>query len=63
VRTLLHHHTLAVGEGEQEVANSAGGDEWWDLLSDTKHLVKSGIYIFHIQSAVGEQIGKFAIIR
>lgn len=63
VRTLLHHHTLVPGEGEQEVTNSAGGDEWWDLLSDTKHIVKSGIYIFHIQSAVGEQVGKFAIIR
>jgi hypothetical protein len=63
VRTLVHHHTLAPDEGEQEVANSAGGDEWWDLLSDNRQLISSGIYIFHIQSPVGEQIGKFVVIR
>jgi hypothetical protein len=63
VRTLLHHHTLVPGEGEQEVANSAGGDEWWDLLSENRQLVSSGIYIFHVQSAVGEQVGKFVVIR
>ena len=63
VRTLVHHHTLVPADGEQEVANSAGGDEWWDLLSENRQLVSSGIYIFHVQSAVGEQVGKFVVIR
>ena len=63
VKTLLHHHTLEPIEGQQEVTNSAGGDQWWDLLSENRQLVSSGIYIFHIQSAVGEQVGKFVVIR
>ena len=63
VRTLVHHHTLVPDEGEQEVANSAGGDEWWDLLSDMGQLVSSGIYIFHVQSDIGSQVGKFVVIR
>ena len=63
VKTLLHHHTLEPAEGKQEVANSAGGDEWWDLLSNMGQLVSSGIYIYHIQSTVGEQVGKFVVIR
>jgi hypothetical protein len=63
IKTLKHHHTFEPREGEREVLNDAGGDEWWDLLSDTHHLVASGTYIFHIQSAVGEQIGKFVIIQ
>jgi hypothetical protein len=62
VKTLLHHHTLEP-DGQQEVVNSAGGDQWWDLLSENGQLVSSGIYIFHVQSPVGEQVGKFVIIR
>jgi hypothetical protein len=26
-------------------------------------LVASGVYVFHVQSDVGEQVGKFVIIR
>jgi len=63
VKTLLHHHTLEPIEGQQEVTNSAGGDQWWDLLSDMGQLIASGIYIYHVQSAVGEQVGKFVVIR
>jgi len=63
VRTIRHQHTLEPGIGEQEVTGSAGGDEWWNLLSDNRQLVASGVYIFHIQSDVGEQVGKFVIIR
>jgi len=40
-----------------------GGTEYWDLLNVHDQLVSSGVYIFHIQSPVGEQIGKFAIIQ
>ena len=63
VRTIRHQHTLEPGIGQQEVTGSAGGDEWWNLLSDNRQLVASGVYIFHIQSDVGEQVGKFVIIR
>ena len=53
-------HTASSGTG---VGNDLGGDEWWDLLSENRQLVASGVYIFHIQSDVGEQVGKFVIIQ
>jgi hypothetical protein len=63
VRAITHVSTLEPGIGEQEVLGSAGGDEWWDLLTDNRQLISSGVYIFHIQSDVGEQVGKFVVIR
>jgi hypothetical protein len=58
VRTLLHTDT-----SEDGVTNNLGGDEWWDVLSENRQLVASGVYIFHISSDVGEQVGKFVIIN
>jgi hypothetical protein len=63
VKTLVHHHTFVPAEGQQEVINDAGGDQWWDLLSENRQLIASGIYIYHVQSDVGEQISKFIVIR
>ncbi len=63
VRTIHHHHTLDVPAGTEPVANSAGGDEEWDLLSENRQLVASGIYVFQVQSSVGQQVGKFVVIR
>jgi hypothetical protein len=47
---------------EGGVGNDLGGDEWWDILSENRQLVASGVYIYHIDSEVGEQVGKFVII-
>jgi hypothetical protein len=58
VRTLTH---TATSTGA--VSNNLGGDEWWDVLSENRQLVASGVYIFHIESDVGEQVGKFVIVR
>jgi hypothetical protein len=62
VRTILHTATIIPASG-QTVYNNAGGDEWWDLLSANRQLIASGIYIYHVDSKVGEQIGKFAVVR
>lgn len=43
-------------------SNDAGGDEWWDVLTDLDLVPASGVYLFHIDSDVGEQVGKFAVI-
>jgi hypothetical protein len=59
VRTIVHHATTEDGL----VVNDAGGDEWWNMLSNMGQLVASGVYVFHVQSDVGEQVGKFVIIR
>jgi len=40
-----------------------GGTEYWDLLNEHNQIVASGVYVFHIESNVGEQIGKFAVIQ
>lgn len=61
VKTLLHTHT---SEPEQEqILNDAGGDEWWDMLNEERQFIASGIYIYHVQSTIGEQISKFVVIR
>lgn len=57
IKTILHKATIGSVQGD------AGGDEWWDLLTENRQLVASGVYIFHIDSKVGEQVGKFVIIR
>lgn len=40
-----------------------GGTEYWDLLNEHNQIVASGVYIFHIDSDVGEQVGKFAVVQ
>jgi hypothetical protein len=62
VKTMRHSETV-VDDAGLSVPNNAGGDEWWDLLSENRQLVASGIYIFHVQSDVGEQVGKFVVVR
>ncbi len=57
VKTILHKATVGSVQGD------AGGDEWWDLLTDNRQLVASGVYIFHVDSKVGQQTGKFVVIR
>jgi len=39
------------------------GTETWDLLNDNQQLIASGVYIFHVESPVGEFTGKFAFIH
>jgi hypothetical protein len=62
VKTMRHIETVVDDDG-LSVPNNAGGDEWWDLLSENRQLVASGIYIFHVRSEVGEQVGKFVVVR
>jgi hypothetical protein len=40
-----------------------GGTEYWNLLNEHDQIIASGIYIFHIESDIGEQVGKFAVIQ
>jgi hypothetical protein len=59
IRTIKHHETNVINGS---VLNQQGGDEDWDLLSAAGQKPAPGMYIFHIESAVGEQVGKFAIV-
>ncbi len=40
-----------------------GGLASWDQATDYGQYVTSGIYIYHLESKVGNKIGKFAIVR
>jgi hypothetical protein len=42
---------------------SDGGTEPWNLLSEGQRLVASGIYIYHVESAYGNRLGRFAILE
>ena len=55
IKTITHEETY-------QRTNDAGGDEWWDIVTDKGELPASGVYLFHIDSDVGEQVGKFALI-
>lgn len=48
----------AVSEDEDK-----GGMEFWNLLNMHDQIVASGVYIFHVESKVGSQVGKFAILH
>lgn len=43
--------------------NGANGRYEWNLLTSERRPVVSGVYFFHVESGIGEKIGRFAIIR
>jgi len=45
------------------ITNNLGGTEVWNLLNRAEALVASGVYVFYVESKVGNQIGKFAVIH
>jgi hypothetical protein len=64
VKEITHHETPAPSTSEPNPQKyELGGTEFWDLLNDYKQLISTGVYIYHIKSNVGEQVGKFAIAR
>lgn len=59
VRAIVHCH-LVPDEGS---ITDCGGDEWWDMLNLYGQRVCAGVYLFHVQSEIGEQVGKFVVMR
>jgi hypothetical protein len=55
VRELKHPCDCALQEGESMIA--------WDLISRNTQAVVSGIYLYSVESAQGNQVGKFVIIK
>jgi hypothetical protein len=49
-------HSYALGDPK-------GQHEEWDVVSRNTQSVVSGIYLWHVQSAMGEQLGKLVIIK
>ncbi len=40
-----------------------GGDACWNMISRNNQIVVSGVYLYHVDSPVGEKVGKFVIIK
>ncbi len=59
IRTLEHDETSPDIGG---LPNQYGGDEDWDLLNESQQKPAPGIFIFHVESDVGSQVGKFVVI-
>ena len=55
VRELQHPSGAPLQEGESMMA--------WDLISRNTQAAVSGIYLYSVQSDLGNQVGKFVIIR
>ena len=44
-------------------AEATGGDACWNMISRNDQIVVSGIYLYHVDSPIGEKVGKFVIIK
>lgn len=43
--------------------NDGSGTLEWNLLTDGRRLVSSGMYLYHVESRYGEHLGRFAVIK
>lgn len=59
VKTIEHNSD----GGNSAIENSQGGAAYWDLITNSERQIASGVYIYHIESEVGEKVGRFAVIR
>ena len=56
-------YTLA-GDLVTTLENTDGsGTVEWDLLTSSRRLISSGIYLYHVESRYGERLGRFAVIK
>lgn len=60
LKTITHNATNITDPGNLPL--QSGGDEDWDLLTESGQKPAPGIYLFHIESETGNQVGKFAIV-
>jgi hypothetical protein len=60
LKTITHTATNITDPGNLPL--QSGGDEDWDLLTESGQKPAPGIYLFHIESETGNQVGKFAIV-
>ena len=44
-------------------AETDGGDACWNMISRNNQIVVSGVYLYHVDSPIGKQVGKFVIIK
>jgi hypothetical protein len=58
VKTIQHGSTYGGGfEGQTR------GTAYWNLQTENRQKIATGVYIYHVQSPYGETVGRFAVIR
>jgi hypothetical protein len=55
-------YTVA-GDLVKKIDHSGSGDEPWDMKTDYNQYVKSGLFLYAVDSDIGSEVGKFIIIR
>jgi hypothetical protein len=65
ITTILNKQTCGYLQGNRRMGDymEARGEITWDLLSESSRALASGVYIFCVESDLGNQIGKFVLIR
>jgi hypothetical protein len=66
---ILHHRDRGTHPGAQPL--ELGGTETWDFTNESPgagagssgQLIAAGVYVWHVESAVGEQVGKLVFIH
>ncbi|MBN1351065.1 T9SS type A sorting domain-containing protein [candidate division KSB1 bacterium] len=54
----------AAGDMVKTIEHDDGTTEQaWNQVTDSNQLIFSGVYIFHVESNIGNKVGKFVIIR
>ena len=43
--------------------DNGSGTEEWNLLTDSRRMIVSGVYIYHVESQYGDHLGRFAIVK
>ncbi len=61
VKVLEHVHD---GDAEDDgQPHEHGGTESWDFLNDNQQLIAAGVYVYHVESSVGDYTGKLVFIH
>ena len=58
----INIYTLS-GDFVIRLDHTDGSSESWDLISRNQQTVTSGIYLYAVESSVGNKIGKFVVVR
>jgi hypothetical protein len=61
-KATIRIYTLA-GDLVQTLQHQGSGTEDWNMLSSNGQGIAPGLYFYHIESEVGEKVGKFAVVK
>jgi hypothetical protein len=66
VKVIPHKDTRTVSDpqtGKDPQPLELGGTETWNFINNWRQMVASGVYVYHVESPVGEYVGKLVFIH